>query len=728
MACRKENGKGMVEPPVAPAVRDAPIETRAQDRLSRARFANAIAQHIAEGNVSDGAVVAVMGPWGNGKTSVLNMICETLAERADDIEVFDFNPWYFSGTEQLVEHFFADLAARFSERKDAQFSDAAAALKRYGQLVRPVGHASKVLAYLGVPWAQVLADLAAKGGETLKDAGEAADALARKQSLKTLRADVKQAFTKLGKRIVIVLDDLDRLRADEIRDIVRLVRLVADLPNTVYVLAFDRRRVEQALAEGLGPDQKEIGRSYLEKIVEVSFDLPAIRPDDLLRILFTGLDSLLVGIDCGPFNKRDWTNYLGLGLREMFATPRDVRRYLNALPVILRVIGDDVALADVLALEAVRVLVPDYFMALPNAIDMLTGTKLGDNQKEQQQLREEYEALLALAAPHRAAVAGLNRYLFPTTERFERNIGGWDRSMWKRQGRVAHPDILRIYLEATLPTGVLPARVVAGIVKKLADEAALATALDALSPEEFENALERLREHEDEYPPGCTRVAVKVFFDRVSRVRRLSAHSFDMPPMWRLEFVGQSLLTRIENLDERMTVVRDVFGRLTSLSAKWALLMMVGYKSDRPQAIYVPKDDIEPLAEELKKQVITSTAARLAGEPELSTLLGWIAEEGELPRAAELLADDQFVLSLLHGDLHQGHWFAMGEVAQNAIRSLPGWDVFASVFGAERWTTRVREVKERAAKEALNAETKQLLELVNRYLGGWRPKRGEPDG
>ncbi len=710
-----------------PAVRDAPIEKRADDRLGRAQFADAIAQHIIDGNLSDGAVVAVMGPWGSGKTSVLNMVREALGERPDDVEIFDFNPWYFSGTQQLVEHFFADTAARFTESGDETLTKAAGVLKRYAGVVRPAAHLSTVLGALGVPGVSILAEILRKGGDAAKDAADALGALAGKQtkSIGTLRHEMKEAFAKVDKRIVIVLDDLDRLRADEIRDMVRLVRLVADLPNTVYLLAFDRHRIEQALAEGFDPNDKAAGRNYLEKIVEVSFDLPATRQDDLVQMLFSALLPIVTKGPIGEFRKRDWDNYFGLGMRYLFTSPRDVHRYLNGLPVNLRLIGDEVSLADVLALEAVRVLAPDYFNTLPSAIELLTGTKRGGDQEEQDRLCKAYDALLDLAGRHRQAIERLNRHLFPTTQRFRRNVafGGEQVADWKRHRHVAHPDVLRFHLEKTLPRGVLPARIIGQIVENLGDEAALVGIVDALTAQQFENVLDRLRSHEEDFPAGCAGVGLWVLFDRVSRIRRHTAHSFDMPPVWRLWSVGNALLTRIENLDERMAVLRAVFERLSSLTAKRALLLTAGYESEKEENIIVPKEGLDALAQELRSKVISSSAAQLTDEPDAAVLIRWaIGDRGEHPKAADLLSDDKFLLSLLHSDLAEGHWHAMDEIAQNLIQSLPRWDELARIFGAERWTTRVRELIERASKQALNDETRQVLELAGRYLTGWRPK------
>jgi hypothetical protein len=306
--------------------------------------------------------------------------------------------------------------------------------------------------------------------------------------------------------------------------------------------------------------------------------------------------------------------------------------------------------------------------------------------------------------------------------RQNRSFAGWQVEGWKRERRVAHPDVLRFYLEKTLPTGVLPARVVADTIAKLGDEAALVASLDALTPEQLENALDRLRSHEDEYPAGCTAVALHVLLDRVSRIRRHTRHFFDMPPMWRLRLVGNSLLTRIESSDERMAVVRGVFGKLSSLSAKWELLMTAGYKAQEDEHLLVPKNQLEALAEELRAQVLAATATQLPEEHEAALLLGWAAGDGEHPRAAELLGDDKFLLSLLHTDLGQGHWFAEGEVAQNVMQSLPRWDDFERIFGADRWRARVRELIDRTPKDSLNEATRQFLELAGRYLTGWRPK------
>src|SRR4051812_35595376 len=85
---------------------DRPIDSKDEDQLGRAPFARAIAEQILASPGLDSYVVALMGPWGSGKTSLLNMVAEEISLRSDRTVVLRFNPWIFSGAEQLVGHFF----------------------------------------------------------------------------------------------------------------------------------------------------------------------------------------------------------------------------------------------------------------------------------------------------------------------------------------------------------------------------------------------------------------------------------------------------------------------------------------------------------------------------------------------------------------------------------------------------------------------------------------------
>jgi KAP family P-loop domain len=275
------------------------------------------------------------------------------------------------------------------------------------------------------------------------------------------RTEVIKALAKVDRRVLVIVDDLDRIEPEQIRDVVRLIKLVGDFPNATYLLAYDSDKVARALGEDAAT-----GREYLEKIVQVTHDLPAINDWALVQILQTELDVAIQAIEHGPFSEADWANIFHTGMRPFFETVRDVRRYLNSVPVSLRVVGDEVALVDALALETLRIFAPAAYAKLPTLVSILTAEGVpamgGLGQGREEADRQAINDLVAAAAPHEEATRELLRRLFP---KVGRHLGGTaiygDDQAYEIKRRVANPDVLRIYLRRTLPEGTIPARLVA---------------------------------------------------------------------------------------------------------------------------------------------------------------------------------------------------------------------------------------------------------------------------
>ena len=90
------------------------------------------------------------------------------------------------------------------------------------------------------------------------------------QNLKKTKDELKDKLKDLNKKIIVVIDDIDRLTSSQIRDIFQLVKQVADFPNIVYVLVMDKEVVCSALEKVHNMD----GNEYLEKIIQVPFEIP----------------------------------------------------------------------------------------------------------------------------------------------------------------------------------------------------------------------------------------------------------------------------------------------------------------------------------------------------------------------------------------------------------------------------------------------------------------------
>jgi predicted KAP-like P-loop ATPase len=678
---------------------DRPIESIEHDRLGRAPFARALAEQILEAPALDSYVVAIMGPWGSGKTSLINMVVEEAKLRSDPV-VVRFNPWIFSGTERLVGFFFRELGAQFSELKNDRLANIAASLKKYAGLFGSVAQ-----------YVPAVGELLKKGSEL---AESAAGGFAEPPSIECQRDLIRKQLQSIDKKIIVLVDDIDRLRRDEIREVVQLVRLTGDFPNVIYVLAFDRRRVEAALAE-----DDETGRAYLEKIVQVAYDVPVALEADIAKMLVDELEAAATGIEHGHFDEMTWTNIFHDVVRPLFRSPRDVRRYVNALPPTLRVLGNEVALPDVLALEAIRIFLPEIFAELPALVDALTSRERGPHRDRSQDPRAKaVQKLVENAGENRKVVVAMVTRLFPHAVRFLGGTSyadGYDRQ-WYRTRRVAVDEVLRFYLERRLPEGVMSVSAVKSAYDLLGDRTALTELLDKLDPERLENLLGRLEVYEDEYPPEHIEAAIGAILDQLGSLREGRRHHFDFGADLTLDRVVLRLLRRQGDQGERQAIVARVLPTVRSLSAQRGLIRLIeGHKLAGEQAIAAWKA-------ELCERLLSVSPATLAHERHLGWLLAEAADIGgeTAERARSFIEHDALLVRLLSSAISVQSRRSLSDVASVQEKRLP-WKDIERVFGSERIAARVREARGRLSREQLDPQGNEALDLAMRYADGWRP-------
>ena len=249
---------------------DRPIRGSEADLLGRGSLVSAIVKQIqAAPHDGKGITMGLNAQWGAGKSSFLNLLRERLtsegATEGSDGEsgqkpiVIRFNPWLFGSIEQLTRMFFTDLAREVGQREAG--TDLGKLLEQFGNLVA----AASTVFPTG---ASELAKLLAQGA---KKFGKAAQ---KPPSLNRQKTDINDALARFGRRVVVFIDDVDRLEPDLTTLFFRMVRLNANFNNVVYVLAFDRQVVEQHMAHGA----PGFGREYLEKIIQVSYNIPPPHP------------------------------------------------------------------------------------------------------------------------------------------------------------------------------------------------------------------------------------------------------------------------------------------------------------------------------------------------------------------------------------------------------------------------------------------------------------------
>ena len=680
-------------------VGDNPIQKPEDDVLGRSGVARSFAGQVLSLDASQGVVVGVLGPWGSGKTSFVNLARAHWNE--DGIPILDFNPWMFSGTDHLVQLFFAELSVQL--KLSRELADVGKVLEAYGEL------------FSGMGWLPLV-------GSWVERSRSAAKIVARilqrsKDGVGGRRKKVEMALKALDKPILVVLDDIDRLTTLEIRDVFKLVRLTASFPNVIYILAFDRTRVEQALEEQSIP-----GRDYLEKILQLGVDLPVAPSQVLDRHILESTESALSQLDNqGPFDANAWSDIFAEIVRPLISNMRDVRRYAMAIPGTVRELDGNIALTDVLALEAIRVFLPDVFREMHKGVDGLTTTSefIDRAWGEPTRLKNQIERLIEAGGAHEDVIRALVKRLFPAGAR---HIGGssfgsdWE-NRWLQERRVAHRDIFRLYLERVIGEGLQAFTYAEHARTRMGDRVALDSYLRALEPKLLGDVISSLEVYEDEFASNHAVPGSLVLLNLLPEMPERQRGMLDF--LDNRMIVVRVVLRLLRSLDDSNAVeaaVRQILPDLTTLFAKMELLTIVGHREHAGHKL-VSESTAWQLEREWREAVRSASVEDLAREPELCNVLFHAKRDaGPAEPPLEIANLPQMTLAVLQSALSETQSQA-GD--SRAIRRSPrlAWDALIELYGDEET---IRERTE-ALRATLPEGNHDLIELVDKYLDGWRP-------
>lgn len=175
---------------------------------------------------------SITGEWGSGKTSFINGLKGKLNLNKDFI-VIDFNPWLNSDSERLISEFFNVISSELSKHRSSLHRD----FMVYKELLLSSDNHSWISKTLN----QFV------GSSTIKDKFE----------------DLKEDIREIDKKVVIIIDDIDRLEKKEISTVIKLIRNFADFPDFNFICAFDRSYVKNAIKNQINDYEYQ---TYLEKI------------------------------------------------------------------------------------------------------------------------------------------------------------------------------------------------------------------------------------------------------------------------------------------------------------------------------------------------------------------------------------------------------------------------------------------------------------------------------
>jgi len=677
---------------------DNPIRHAEEDTLGRGTAARSFAQQVLAVDAREGVVVGVLGPWGSGKTSFINLArCEF---NGANVPVLDFNPWMFSGAQQLVESFFIELAAQLSIHPG--LSEVGKDLQEYGE------------AFSGMGWLPLVGPWIERGRAFAKIAGQILQR--RNEGIGGRRAKLQKALADLRKPIVVVVDDIDRLSTPEIRDVFKLVRLTASFPNIIYLVAFDRARVETALGEQGIP-----GRDYLEKILQVAMDLPAVPEQVLIRQIFTAIDGALANVENpGRLDERVWPDVFMEIIRPLIRNMRDVRRYAMAIHGAVTALNAQIALSDVLALEAIRLFLPDVFVHFHGAVRALTTTSGGalGGRDEAPELKLQIEALIKDAEVHGDVVRDMIERLFPAALRHIKNnhYGAEWKNRWLQDRRVAHEDILRLYLERVAGDGLQAFADAEQAWICMTNRDAFNKRLRSLDPARLQDVIASLEIYEEQFSAAHVVPGVIVLLNLLPELPARPSGMFGFGGKLSVTRVAYRLLRSLKDPITIELAVRQILPEVESLSAKLDLIGQVGHREGWGHKL-VTETAAADFEKTWRSDVRAAATTDLLREPDLLRILSLTKRESDQAEPVLEIEDvPELTLAILRSARGEVTIQSMGS---RAVRHLPrlDWDALIQIYVSEEI---LKKRVERLVATCPNGED-DLVELAARYVSGWRP-------
>jgi hypothetical protein len=342
---------------------DAPLKDPSDDKLDRQPFVKTVASLI--GNLADSndsTVLGLVGPWGSGKTTVLHYIARELDS---SVKVVKFNPWSFDDDVALQSELYSAILEAFPKGSHRNIRTRATGLLSRG------APALKALPEFG---------------------GAASEALTALLPTKSWDSDFKalaKAIRQASVKVLVLVDDVDRLQPKELLLLMKTVRLLGRFPRVNYLLAFDRNSTINTLRIALGTE-RPAAEDYLEKIVQYPLDLPAPQQRFLQGIVLGHLNPILDETSARVFdvNARErFESFYRDHMWTTLVTPRACHRYALQAKTFLALTGGNVDAADFFALTFLRLFFPDLYNKLPLWKERLTVRQHGEKTSPSEWLR-----------------------------------------------------------------------------------------------------------------------------------------------------------------------------------------------------------------------------------------------------------------------------------------------------------------------------------------------------
>jgi hypothetical protein len=410
---------------------DLPVREGGEDLLGRGEIVEGLISTIL---LEQPEVIAVTGAYGEGKTSFLNLTVGKLRklEGVDLPVIVRFSPWLAADSNALVLSLLNSIVVEIRGRFFVPGLGRDAA--RYAR------------ALLGaIPRAEWLKDIV---GEPSQE--QRITALARH-------------IARTRRRVLVVLDDLDRMEARELETVLKLLRGSDRLSNITFLCAFAPVELALILKATRASQDTAV---FIEKFFPVQVALPKIDSSERRFLLLQKINEIFVRYGLSPGDamskrlEKLWENGASLYFRNL----RPIKLFLNRINQSLGRIADEVNIEDFIELELVHAIEPNLYEEIFRSPEYFWSRGLafeasfrGPDRWDKDEKKERaafYEKIKAAVAPDRQYVLQLVEDLFPDFGRHRERFRAEGVSAAEAEGtrRIFHPRCFRQYFLLKVPS------------------------------------------------------------------------------------------------------------------------------------------------------------------------------------------------------------------------------------------------------------------------------------
>lgn len=520
---------------------DTPIENLEEDKLNREKFINNITDVLVNYSEEKSLTIGIIGDWGYGKSSLINMTLNKIKrEYPEKFRIVNYNPWDFSQKDSIYYSFFNEILFELNGDK---FKDVYSALERIRNYLSPIGDFSLSILDLksGFPIFAIIKSI----WSNFRSPRKSLD-----QSKVELNKKLKKSLN--NQKIIVVIDDIDRITNDQIKELFQLVHSIADFDNIIYLLSFDKNVVVNALKES-----QYSGEDYLNKIVQIPIEIPLIDEYQKEQLFYDYLNKLPQKYL--SFIEKNRISSAYFEIYGFFRNIRDIKRFFNILMVYLPVIYNEINIIDFMIISTLQLFEPKLYKLIKENKDIL----VGESTRKDRERKDIYNSFLNEENLNNKTIniKQLLVELFPRTTQvylsYNLSIDPDMIKEYKSKKRICTSEYFENYFRFDISTTDISQNKIDQIIYSKSEQEITEEIFKLNSQNKIVTLISKINDNINDIPQYNIKILLNVFIKQSDKFKKDYKMGIDAN-IFRIQSIITSLLLKISEEDTRFNILKDI--------------------------------------------------------------------------------------------------------------------------------------------------------------------------